>query len=118
MMSETGKHKRSADHSSTIRTIADLKPDPKNARKHGERNIGMLERSLEQYGSARSIVVDENGQIIAGHGVVEAAANVGIERVRPRRGGWQRDHRGGPARAEQAAEGATRPGGQSCGRTG
>lgn len=66
-----------------IKSIADLKPDPRNARKHGERNIGMLERSLEQYGAARSIVVDEEGQIIAGHGVVEAAASVGIERVRP-----------------------------------
>jgi ParB-like chromosome segregation protein Spo0J len=38
---------------------------------------------LEQFGAARSIVVDEEGQIIAGHGVVEAAASLGIERVRP-----------------------------------
>ena len=66
-----------------IRTLADLTPDKANARKHGERNIGMLERSLEQYGAARSIVVDENGKILAGHGVVEAAANVGIEKVVP-----------------------------------
>jgi len=66
-----------------IRTLADLTPDKLNARKHGERNIGMLERSLEQYGAARSIVVDENGKILAGHGVVEAAANVGIEKVVP-----------------------------------
>jgi hypothetical protein len=67
---------------SRMKHLKDLKLDPKNARKHGERNIGMLERSLEQYGAARSIVVDEKGQIIAGHGVVEAAANVGIENVR------------------------------------
>ena len=64
-----------------IHTLADLTPDKLNARKHSERNIGMLERSLEQYGAARSIVVDENGKILAGHGVVEAAANVGIEKV-------------------------------------
>ncbi len=81
-MSGTDKPKRAESHSSTIKTIADLKPDPKNARKHTERNIGMLEKSLEQYGAARSIVVDEHGQIIAGHGVVEAAANVGIEKVK------------------------------------
>src|SRR5712692_6795127 len=80
-MSETGKPKRPAGHSSTIKTIADLKPDPKNARRHSERNVAMLERSLEQYGFGRSILVDENGQIIAGHGVGEAAASVGIERV-------------------------------------
>jgi site-specific DNA-methyltransferase (adenine-specific) len=65
-----------------IRKLADLAPDPLNARKHNERNIGMLERSLKEVGAARSIVVDENGRILAGHGVVEAAANVGIEKVR------------------------------------
>lgn len=42
----------------------------------------MLERSLEHYGAARSIVIDEQGEIIAGHGVVEAAGNVGIEKVK------------------------------------
>lgn len=83
MKSRTDKTKRAEDHGAIIKRLADLKPDPKNARKHGERNIGMLERSLERYGAARSIVVDEDGQIIAGHGVVEAAANVGIEKVRP-----------------------------------
>ena len=62
--------------------LGDLTPDPKNARKHGERNIGQLSKSLEQYGAARSIVVDENGRILAGNGVVEAAASVGIERVK------------------------------------
>ncbi|HEV2495992.1 MAG TPA: ParB N-terminal domain-containing protein [Terriglobia bacterium] len=82
-MSRTAKPKPAAEHRSTIETLADLKPDPMNARRHGERNVAMLERSLEQYGAARSIVVDEEGQIIAGHGVVEAAANVGIEKVRP-----------------------------------
>ena len=39
MMSGSDKPKRSVEHSSTIKTIADLKPDPKNARKHGERNV-------------------------------------------------------------------------------
>jgi ParB-like chromosome segregation protein Spo0J len=81
-MRGTDKPKRTADQT-TIKTIADLRPDPKNARKHGERNIGMLERSLEQHGAARSIVVDEENRILCGHGVVEAAANVGIEKVRP-----------------------------------
>jgi hypothetical protein len=63
-------------------SLSDLTPDPRNARKHGERNIATLEKSLEQFGAARSIVVDEHGRILAGNGVVEAAANVGIERVK------------------------------------
>jgi ParB-like chromosome segregation protein Spo0J len=82
-MSDIDKRRRAGENSSSIKTIADLKPDPKNARRHGDRNIGMIERSLEQYGTARSIVVDEQGTILCGHGVVEAAASVGIEKVRP-----------------------------------
>ncbi len=62
-------------------TLKDLKPDPRNARKRTERSAGLIARSLEQFGAARSIVIDENGQILAGHGTVEAAAQVGIEDV-------------------------------------
>ena len=65
-----------------ISHIGDLKPDPKNARKHNPRNIGMIERALGEVGAARSIVVDEDGNVLAGNGVIEAAANAGIERVR------------------------------------
>jgi ParB family transcriptional regulator, chromosome partitioning protein len=64
-----------------ITALSDLTPDPQNARKHNPRNIGQVQNSLQKYGAARSIVIDENGQIIAGHGVVEAAALAGIERV-------------------------------------
>jgi DNA modification methylase len=62
--------------------IGDLTPDHRNARKHTERNIGMIEKSLEKFGAARSIVVDETGRILAGNGLIEAAANIGIERVK------------------------------------
>jgi hypothetical protein len=63
-------------------SIGDLMPDPKNPRKHPERNIAVLEKSLEQFGAARSIVIDEDGRVLAGNGVVEAAANIGIERIK------------------------------------
>lgn len=64
-----------------IESIGQLKPDPKNARKHNPRNIGMIEKALGEVGAARSIVIDEEGTILAGNGVVEAAAQAGIERV-------------------------------------
>jgi len=63
-------------------TIADLKPDPKNARRHNSRNIGMIVDSLQKVGAARSIVIDQDNVILAGNGVIEAAAEAGIERVR------------------------------------
>jgi hypothetical protein len=61
--------------------LGDLRPDPQNVRAHNARNIGMIEDSLRDLGAARSIVIDEDGVILAGNGVVEAAAAAGIERV-------------------------------------
>src|SRR3990172_3127195 len=62
--------------------IRDLTPDPANRRQHNPRNIGMLVDTLHAVGAARSIVIDEDGIIRAGNGVVEAAAEAGITRLR------------------------------------
>ena len=64
------------------KTIADLKPDHRNARQRTARSGDMIGRSLQEVGAARSIVIDENNVILAGNGTVEAAGQVGIERVR------------------------------------
>jgi len=61
--------------------LSGLKPDPRNARKHNPRNVGMIEKALGEVGAARSIVIDEDGTILAGNATVEAAAAAGIERV-------------------------------------
>jgi hypothetical protein len=63
-------------------SLADLKPDKKNARKHNPRNLGMIESSLRQVGAARSGVIDEHGVILAGNGTYEALAAAGIEKVK------------------------------------
>src|SRR5213593_4629990 len=55
--------------------IRDLKPDPENARQHGPRNVGMMVDALHEVGAGRSIVIDENGVILAGNGIVEADGN-------------------------------------------
>lgn len=62
--------------------IKDLTPDPRNARRHNPRNEGMLEQSLREVGAARSIVIDEDGVVLAGNATVNAAAAAGIERMR------------------------------------
>ena len=64
-----------------IKTIADLQLDLSNVRKHNSSNVEMIEMSLHEVGAARSIVVDEDGVILAGNATVEAAANVGIEEI-------------------------------------
>ena len=61
--------------------IQDLKPDPENARKHGNRNLAMMIDSLEEVGAGRSIVIDEDNIVLAGNGLLEAAAKAGIEKM-------------------------------------
>jgi len=64
-----------------ITTIANLVPDKANRRRHTPRNIGMIVNALHEVGAARSIVIDEMGNVLAGNATVEAAAEAGIERV-------------------------------------
>ena len=65
----------------TMTTLAALLPDRKNARRRTQRSTGMIERSLSEFGAARSVVIDEHGTLLAGNGTAEAAASIGIERV-------------------------------------
>lgn len=62
-------------------SLASLKPDPNNARRHTPRNVGMIESALREIGAARSIVIDETNTVLAGNATIEAAAAAGIERV-------------------------------------
>jgi len=61
--------------------INELKHDPRNPRKHNKRNLDTIALSLQELGAARSIVIDENNQILAGNGVIQAAGQVGLENV-------------------------------------
>lgn len=66
----------------SITHISQLTPDPRNPRRRTARSADRIAHSLQTLGTGRSIVIDEAGQIIAGNGVVEAAGQVGIEKVR------------------------------------
>lgn len=63
-------------------TIKDLKFDDKNFNKHTAKGMGMLEKSLQQFGAGRSILIDKDNNIIAGNGIVEAAGQAGLENVK------------------------------------
>jgi len=65
-----------------ITDIGDLKPDHRNARKRTDRSASLISESLQRFGAARSIVIDEEGRILAGNGTVEGAKAAGISRVR------------------------------------
>jgi DNA modification methylase len=65
-----------------VTSIKDLKSDHKNARKRTDRSASLIAESLKRYGAARSIVIDEDGRILAGNGTVEGAKKAGITNVR------------------------------------
>lgn len=64
-----------------VTSLADLTPDPANARRHTPRNVSQIESAIGEVGAARSIVIDENGTVLAGNATIEAAARLGIDRV-------------------------------------
>lgn len=63
-------------------SIKDLKSDHKNARRRTDRSAELIKESLQRYGAARSIVIDEDNRILAGNGTIEGAKEAGINRIR------------------------------------
>jgi ParB-like chromosome segregation protein Spo0J len=62
--------------------LEDLKQDPLNTRKHNPRNVNMIVDSIQELGCGRSILIDEDGVIIAGNATYEALVEAGIKKVR------------------------------------
>ena len=60
----------------TITSLEDLTPDPRNANKGTPRGLDMLETSLQQTGAGRSILVDKHGRVIAGNKTLEKWASM------------------------------------------
>jgi ParB-like chromosome segregation protein Spo0J len=60
---------------------AQLKPYPRNARTHSKKQIRQIARSIERFGFTNPVLIDENDEIIAGHGRVAAAVQIGLARV-------------------------------------
>jgi DNA modification methylase len=58
--------------------IAELKPNPRNARRHPQKQLHQIAASIQEFGFNSIIVVDEDGIILVGHGRVEAARLAGL----------------------------------------
>lgn len=71
--------------------IDSLKFDPRNARKHDDRNIKAIMDSLSKFGQQKAIVVGDGGVVIAGNGTLEAAKRLGWDTIDVRRSGLKAD---------------------------
>ena len=61
--------------------VEDLKPYVKNARTHPPEQIDQIAASMERFGFTIPMLVSEDGTIIAGHGRLMAAAQLGLSEV-------------------------------------
>jgi ParB-like chromosome segregation protein Spo0J len=58
-----------------------LWPNPKNARTHSKKQLGLIKASIERFGQIKPVIVDDANIILAGHGFVEAAGLAGLSHV-------------------------------------
>lgn len=61
--------------------IEQLTPYKNNARKHSDKQIDMIAKSLRKYGFLNPVLINDKNMILAGHGRVEAAKRIGLKIV-------------------------------------
>lgn len=59
------------------RKVADLRSDPKNARRHSEAQISQIVASIEKFGFVDKLIIRPDGQLIGGHARLEALKRMG-----------------------------------------
>ena len=62
-------------------SLQKLKPYENNAKIHGAEQIRKLKSSIEEFGFLTPCLIDKDFNIIAGHGRVMAAKEIGMEKV-------------------------------------
>jgi ParB-like chromosome segregation protein Spo0J len=63
------------------RAIASLKHFSHNARVHSRKQIHQIAASIREFGFTNPVLIDQENVIIAGHGRVEAARYLGLDKV-------------------------------------
>ncbi|MEM7663399.1 MAG: DNA methyltransferase [Pseudomonadota bacterium] len=61
--------------------ISSLKPSKRNARTHSKKQIKQIATSIREFGFINPVLIDESGTILAGHGRVDAAKELGMTEV-------------------------------------
>lgn len=64
-----------------MKSLGDITPYEKNAKKHDETQINNVAESIRQYGFVQPIVIDKDGVIVIGHCRALAAKKLGMKEV-------------------------------------
>ena len=59
----------------------ELVPDPRNARTHSKRQVEQIVSSIRAFGFTNPILADLDGNLIAGHGRLRAAKEMGLQQI-------------------------------------
>tara|TARA_R110000803_G_scaffold42747_1_gene91515 strand:- start:1191 stop:1733 length:543 start_codon:yes stop_codon:yes gene_type:complete len=62
-------------------SASDLVPYENNSRTHSKEQVEQIKRSMTEFGFTNPILIDEHNGIIAGHGRLQAAQELGIKLV-------------------------------------
>jgi len=77
-----GTEVRGAEHlcelSIELRPIGSLKPSAHNPRAHSPKQIRQIADSIRRFGFTNPVLIDANGEVLAGHGRVKAAELLGV----------------------------------------
>ena len=61
--------------------INTLRPYKRNARRHSKAQVAQIAESIRRFGFTNPVLISDTGEIVAGHGRVEAARRLGMEAV-------------------------------------
>ncbi len=61
--------------------IDKIKPYPKNAKKHPPWHVNQIKNSLQEFGFITPIIIDDQHEIVAGHGRYAAALKMGLKQI-------------------------------------
>lgn len=61
--------------------VLQLQPRKQNPRVHSKKQIRQIAASIKQFGFNNPVLIDRRGEILAGHGRVEAAKILGLQSV-------------------------------------
>lgn len=68
-------------YANTIAQVADLIPYAMNSRTHSEEQVAQLAASIREFGFTNPVLIDEENNLIAGHGRVLAARKLNLDQV-------------------------------------
>ena len=80
-MSKSSRSKPNQSRAVVERPITSLTPYARNARTHSKKQVRQIASSIERFGFVNPVLIRDSGEIVAGHGRVEAAKQLGLKTV-------------------------------------